>query len=1450
MPGIVSNSEVNGLVEKKKRTKTIGSFRNAPNLKEILPDKLYEAIFAEIADDLDVEKLITVNPDASKSQHYLNHAAFGRAYDEVSKLGHMLQEFSENNPDVFYDQACHPLVEHTYQVLEDFFETENLLLVPNCTFGMKSVMDHLVIEEKHESIALLNPIYGATKKLLEYYSCRGDVRRLVKISPTRGKLKARSQAALFEEDPAVIVEALEDAYAMQEFSVLVCDQVASQSGRILPLEAVVRFCKENGIKLVVDGTQSLQIFFGRNKKVLDDVDYFVMSTHKWMGNIKTCGIIRFKCLSSPPCPPAISFGWSPPSGLDMLSLDQLRGRFLWQGMSNMYLPFICLARAVQIFSKYGETQMLLASNILEKGLVEALHLKPILPKAFNPRVINMFELQNPQFESYGDVTQIQNALQEYGIYVSVKKQGSQDCGDDRDSTEIVVSAQQCKGGHCNTRKLSGSDSGRACQKVKTKFYIRVSCWSYSNLSSFKALHKVFSNNLSLSSTTKAGLKQQFLYIHHMYEALFSTLDTKAFFIRAERLRHHLIFYFAHTAVFFINKLVISGFLNPCQRIDPRMESVMSVGVDEMSWDDCLEENYDWSGLGENELEEYLYRIRTYRDRVKELVLGLIDSHPLSTPITQGSLHWVILMGIEHEKIHLETSAVIISQVPIHLIKKEHSFNFPTYYDDKSHHLICPDDAPTNTLIRVPGGTVMLGRDHHGQDIYGWDNEFGSEKKVLKPFTASQMLVSNAEFLEFIEAGGYSENGLSKWWSEEGKRYVRDLGVEGPRFWIGRTHYRMMLEEIPMPWDFPVEVNNLEAEAFCRWKSSQIGKQLRLISHEESVHMRQVAVKQSANINMNKFSSPSPVNMFKGTINGRKVYDISGNVWRHSVSVLTIMEGFKTDPFYNDFTLPTIDGFHNHILGGSWISMGNCANLNARYGFRRHFYQYAGIRYVCSDNDYHDRVMKIFDGNNLGKEITSHFTNFTDHTLIQKKPIKNWPQRFGQLAADQINQEGLPTKAKILVAHGSVGRPALEILRNCQDLILDYSDNTANNLQVLEHLLDFGKVQWYQQVEGTLVELLEYHLDEGETKELLLKEKGNSISYWQADFTNMRPQLDKYQAIVVDFKYKDPVKEVLHLTEKLEDDGILILGSVDDLEVPCVLKRVISSLYLPVTSDGSLQAWPHIVRETRNKHQYTITHFTVWRKREGVDIKRGLEAQAHQEEEDTVVPAQYYDTEVYYEDKDILRSYDEFHFGEGLLGVKNFPQRMAEVCIEFCQKYGTGKSLALDAGCGPGRTALELSKYFTNVEAYDYSQGFINMLTTNMEKRGISNIKAFQGDSHKQLASTGGAKYDLVFGCNLIDRLHSPRVWVEQCKEQLVQQPGGILVISSPYTWRQEHTSPDQWIGGYLKDAENYFTVDGLKEVLSPELSLLEERKIPFVIPDKDGTFQYTYSNCTVFGFKA
>ena len=140
----------------------------------------------------------------------------------------------------------------------------------------------------------------------------------------------------------------------------------------------------------------------------------------------------------------------------------------------------------------------------------------------------------------------------------------------------------------------------------------------------------------------------------------------------------MIFYYGHTAVFYINKLVVGGFIDSSKRLDKHFEEVMAVGVDEMSWDDLLEENYDWTGLDDQGRIDYLARVQKYRDSVRDLVLSLIDTNELFLPINQQSLWWILIMGQEHENIHLETSACIISQIPLDLINKNHRWHIPVH----------------------------------------------------------------------------------------------------------------------------------------------------------------------------------------------------------------------------------------------------------------------------------------------------------------------------------------------------------------------------------------------------------------------------------------------------------------------------------------------------------------------------------------------------------------------------------------------------------------------------------------------------------------------------------------------------------------------------------------------------------------------------------------------------
>ncbi len=185
------------------------------------------------------------------------------------------------------------------------------------------------------------------------------------------------------------------------------------------------------------------------------------------------------------------------------------------------------------------------------------------------------------------------------------------------------------------------------------------------------------------------LRDYFLQTFDRYESLFETLaDDEAWTRKPIALRHPLIFYFGHTATFFINKLLLARLVN--ERLNPRFESLFAVGVDEMSWDDLNDAHYDWPTVAE---------VRDYRRQVRELVTAVIDHAPLTLPVDWENPWWAIVMGIEHERIHLETSSVLIRQHALDRVKPH-----PAWQP-------CRDrgPAPLNTLVPVSAATVPLGK---------------------------------------------------------------------------------------------------------------------------------------------------------------------------------------------------------------------------------------------------------------------------------------------------------------------------------------------------------------------------------------------------------------------------------------------------------------------------------------------------------------------------------------------------------------------------------------------------------------------------------------------------------------------------------------------------------------------------------------------------------------------
>lgn len=595
------------------------------------------------------------------------------------------------------------------------------------------------------------------------------------------------------------------------------------------------------------------------------------------------------------------------------------------------------------------------------------------------------------------------------------------------------------------------------------------------------------------------------------EKLYTQLKSdEVFYHRGDPLRHVLLFYFGHTAVFFINKLFLAKMLE--NRINPEFESIFAIGVDEMSWDDLNERHYNWPSVD---------AVRKYRNEAKKVILEVIENATLNLPIKWNDPLWIIMMGIEHERIHLETSSVLIRQLPLNEVV---SGNF-------GH--ICPESgtAPKNELLPVTGAEMHLGKSFH-HPLYGWDNEYGKHSEKVSDFKCSKYLISNSEFLEFIEAGGYHTKEL---WTEEGWNWKTFKQAEMPLFWRkGNPNYRLRLvaEEIEMPWNWPAEVNYLEATAFCNWKSKQTGKKLRLPTEAEwkrladYVKITDVLEWENApgNINLEHFTSPCPVDKFPMG----DFYDVIGNVWQWTETPITGFPGFKVHPLYDDFSVPTFDGKHNIIKGGSWISTGNEATSHARYAFRRHFYQHAGFRMVESENP-----------------LVLHINEYETDREVANSCEANWGDAFSdaenfskQLAKVAIETIGNKKNINVLDLNAETGRLAFELAQHFDKVTA--LDMSTRFIRMPIQLQDKGYMRYVVKDEGELVFYREVVLSD-----MGLESGKDNILFMQADANNLKPIYSGYDLIIVPNLLEELICPILFLKsiqERLNENGILILTS--------------------------------------------------------------------------------------------------------------------------------------------------------------------------------------------------------------------------------------------------------------------------------------------------------------------
>jgi 5-histidylcysteine sulfoxide synthase/putative 4-mercaptohistidine N1-methyltranferase len=690
----------------------------------------------------------------------------------------------------------------------------------------------------------------------------------------------------------------------------------------------------------------------------------------------------------------------------------------------------------------------------------------------------------------------------------------------------------------------------------------------------------------------------------LYERLFDIINNhKSYYIKAEPLRHPLIFYYGHTATFFVNKFTLGGYLK--ERINPKFESMFAVGVDEMDWDDLNESHYEWPSVDE---------VTEYRKKVREVISQKIKDFPISTPINWESPFWTVMMGIEHERIHLETSSVIMRRLPIEEVHDEVLFpicpetNFQGY--DSEGNPKVNDEFPKNELLSVEEGDVDTGKK---DGLYGWDNEFGIHKAHVPAFNSSKYLVSNYDYLQFMLDGGYENQ---EYWTEEGWKWNRSTKMTRPLFWIpdqvvnGKQTYkfRTMTKLIDMPWDWPVETNNLESKAYCNWYAKKTGKSIRLPTEDEWYRLRDMIKTDLpdwefgsvGNVNLEAWASSCPINKFE--TNG--FYDIVGNVWQHTETPFDGFDGFKIHPLYDDFSTPCFDTKHNMIKGGSWITTGNEAIYHARYAFRRHFYQHAGFRYVESETP-----VVIRNNNYETDKATTQYLEF--HYGKEYLGIENFQKKSAQICAQVCKDNGVEL-GRALDLGCAVGRTTYELVNKGFEEAVGL-DLSSRFFQLAVKLKEEGKIRYALPVDGEIVEFKEIH-----RSDLGYDEIKDNVIFFQQDVCNLdTKKFNSFNLVfagnlIESLKYPKRLLKMVH--NLLTENGILVItnngvwdngitekeqqvgGFKKDAENFTTydgLKMILSDNFNEIKTPHDVE---YIYRETPKSFQHSFTQFTYWQKK--------------------------------------------------------------------------------------------------------------------------------------------------------------------------------------------------------------------------------------------------------------
>ena len=308
----------------------------------------------------------------------------------------------------------------------------------------------------------------------------------------------------------------------------------------------------------------------------------------------------------------------------------------------------------------------------------------------------------------------------------------------------------------------------------------------------------------------------------------------------------------------------------------------------------------------------VYQYRSYVDEAMQALLT-DENHPEYAEIVNRTT-----LGLHHEQQHQELLYTDI----------KHIFAYsplqPVYRD-------CP--YPTSATLRdiqwldVDAGLTTQG--HCGKG-FGYDNEYPQHQAWLNGGRLASRLVSNGEFIEFIEAGAYRTATL---WLSDGWKTVQQRQWDAPLYWQQRDNewWHMGLSGFKKvdPVAPVCHVSLYEADAYARWAGKRLPREAEWESLASGEPIR-------GNLRETDYLQPVPLQ--------GDHHQFYGDVWEWTQSAYTPYPGYKTPP-------GAIGEYNGKFMSNQFVLRGGSCVTPAehiRASYRNFFYagdrwQFTGIR---------------------------------------------------------------------------------------------------------------------------------------------------------------------------------------------------------------------------------------------------------------------------------------------------------------------------------------------------------------------------------------------------------------------------------------------------------------------------------------------------------------------------